>query len=43
MAARWLFTAVFAAAELGAALPRRGPAGTPWSADQISAVFRAGA
>lgn len=39
LAARWLFTAVFAAAGLGAALPRRGPAGTTRPADQISAVF----
>ena len=27
VAARWLLTVVFAAAGLGAALPRRGPAG----------------
>ena len=39
LAARWLFTAVFAAAGLGAALPRRGPAGAARRADQISAVF----
>jgi hypothetical protein len=39
LAARWLFTAVFAAAGLGAALPRPGPAGTARPADQISAVF----
>jgi hypothetical protein len=39
LAARWLFTAVFAAAGLGAALPRPGSAGTARPADQISAVF----
>ena len=39
LAARRLFTALFAAAGLGAALPRRGPAGTARPADRISAVF----
>jgi hypothetical protein len=40
LTARWLFTAVFAAAGLGASLPRRrGPAGTARPADQISAAF----
>lgn len=39
LAARWLFTAVFAAAGLGAALPRRGPAGTARPMDRISAIF----
>ena len=36
VAARWLLTAVFAAAGLGAALPRRGPAG---AAARVPAVF----
>jgi hypothetical protein len=39
LAARWLFTEVFASAGLGAALPRRGSAGAARPADRISAVF----
>jgi hypothetical protein len=39
LAARWLLTAVFAAAGLRAALPRREPAESAQSADRVSAVF----
>jgi hypothetical protein len=39
LAARWLLTAVFAAAGLTAALPRRVPAGSAQPADRVSAVF----
>jgi len=39
VAARWLLTAVFAAAGLRAALPRREPAGSAQPADQVPAVF----
>jgi hypothetical protein len=39
LAARWLFTAVFASAGLGAARPRRGPARAARPADRISAVL----
>ena len=39
LAARWLLTAVFAAAGLRAALPRREPAGSAQPADRVSAVF----
>jgi hypothetical protein len=39
VAARWLLTAVFAAAGLGAALPRRGPAGAADVAARVPAVF----
>jgi hypothetical protein len=39
LAARWLLTAVFAAAGLIAALPRRVPAGSAQPADRVSAVF----
>ena len=39
LAARWLLTAVFTAAGLGAALPRREPAGSAQPADRVSAVF----
>jgi len=38
-AARWLLTAVFAAAGLRAALPRREPARPSQLADRVSAVF----
>jgi hypothetical protein len=38
-AARWLLTAVFAAAGLTAALPRREPAGSAQPADRAPAVF----
>ena len=39
VAARWVLTAVFAAAGLGAVLPRREPAGSARPADRVSAVF----
>ena len=39
LAARWLLTAVFAAAGLTAALPRREPAGSAQPADRVPAVF----
>jgi len=39
LAARWLFTAVFAVAGLGAALPRRARAEWGWSADRLPAVL----
>jgi hypothetical protein len=39
LAARCLLTAVFAAAALGAVLPRRRCAGTAWPADRVSAVL----
>ena len=39
VAARWLLTAVFAAAGLRAALPRREPAGSAQPADRVPAVF----
>src|SRR5712691_128321 len=39
VAARWLLTAVFAAAGLRAALPRRVPAGSAQPADRVPAVF----
>src|SRR5262245_14515041 len=39
LAARWLLTAVFAAAGLGAVLPRRAPAGSARPVDRVSAVF----
>ena len=38
-AARWLLTAVFAAAGLGAALPWRATAGPAQSAARVAAVF----
>jgi uncharacterized protein DUF5134 len=38
LAARWLLTAVFATAGLGAALPRRSPAGAADAADRVPAV-----
>jgi hypothetical protein len=40
LAARWLLTAVFAAAGLSAAL-RRVPSGSAQPADRVSAVFAA--
>jgi len=39
LAARWLLTAVFAAAGLAAALPRREPAGSAQPAGRVPAVF----
>src|SRR5258708_23563166 len=39
VAARWVLTAVFAAAGLGAVLPPREPAGAARPADRVSAVF----
>jgi uncharacterized protein DUF5134 len=39
VAARWLLTVAFAAAALGAVLPRRGPAGSARRADRAKAVF----
>jgi hypothetical protein len=39
VAARWLLTVVFAAAGLGAMLPRPAPAGTARPAGRMSAVF----
>jgi hypothetical protein len=39
LAARWLLTGVFAAAGLGAALPRREPPGSARPTDRVSAVF----
>ena len=39
LAARWVLTAVFAAAGLTAPLPRRGPAGSAQPAEQVSVVF----
>jgi Domain of unknown function (DUF5134) len=41
-AARWLLTAVFGAAGLTAALPRRGPAKSPQWADRVSAAYCGG-
>ena len=39
LAARWALTAVFAAAGLAAALPRRAPTGSAQPAEPVSAVF----
>ena len=39
LAARWLLTAVFVMAGPGAALPRRGRAGTARPVDWVSAVL----
>jgi hypothetical protein len=39
LAARWLLTAVFAAAGLTAALPRREPTGSAQPAERVSAIF----